>query len=117
MNTGWTGGPFGEGSRISIRYTRALLNAALSGKLHDVEFRKDPIFGFDVPLSCDGVPPDILDPADTWSNREAYFRQYRSLASRFIENFKLMMDGCPPGIENAGPKLVDMHDLLVAAGH
>ncbi len=69
-----------------------------------------------MPTACEGVPSEILDPADTWSNREAYFRQYRSLASRFIENFKLMKEGCPPGIEQHGPKLVDVQEL-VAAGH
>ncbi|MGE5049009.1 MAG: phosphoenolpyruvate carboxykinase (ATP) [Deltaproteobacteria bacterium] len=116
VNTGWTGGGFGVGQRISIRHTRALLNAALSGKLNKVEFRKDPIFGFDVPVTCDGVPANILDPANTWPNREDYFRAYRSLAARFIENFKLMKDGCPPGVENAGPRLADVQEL-VAAGH
>jgi len=114
VNTGWTGGGFGVGQRISIRHTRALLNAALSGKLNKVEFRKDPIFGFDVPVSCDGVPSNILDPANTWPNREDYFRAYRSLAARFIENFKLMRDGCPPGVEDAGPKLLAQE--LVSAG-
>ena len=104
VNTGWTGGPFGLGKRISIHHTRALLNAALSGKLEDVPYHKDPVFGFEVPDSCDGVPARILDPAGTWPSREDYFRKYNALAARFIENFKLMQNGCPPGIVEAGPK-------------
>ena len=104
VNTGWTGGSFGVGKRISIHHTRALLNAALSGKLAKVEYKKDPVFGFDVPTSCEGVPSDILDPAGTWPSREEYFKKYDALAARFIENFKLMMAECPEHILEAGPK-------------
>jgi len=104
VNTGWTGGPFGVGKRFSIQYTRRLLNDALSGKLHNVEYRKDPVFDFDVPTSCEGVPSQVLDPASTWGSREEYFRKYDALAARFIENFKLMRDGCPPHVEESGPK-------------
>ena len=77
VNTGWTGGPFGVGKRISIHHTRALLNAALSGSLLKVEYKKDPIFGFDVPIECEGVPSQILDPANTWPSRDEYFAQVR----------------------------------------
>jgi phosphoenolpyruvate carboxykinase (ATP) len=104
VNTGWTGGPFGVGKRLSIQHTRTLLNSALSGKLRDVKFRIDPVFGFEVPESCEGVPSGILDPANTWGSREEYFRKYDALAARFIENFKLMKDGCPPHVVEAGPK-------------
>ena len=104
VNTGWTGGPFGIGKRISIRYTRALLNAALDGKLSKVKFRKDKLFGFDVPTSCPEVPEDILDPANTWGDRDEYWRRYDGLAARFIENFKLFADGCPEEVAAAGPK-------------
>jgi len=104
VNTGWTGGPFGVGKRISIHHTRTLLNDALEGKLKKVRFRKDPVFGFDVPLECEGVPSDILDPANTWGDCEEYFRKYDALAARFIENFKLFADGCPKEILEAGPK-------------
>jgi phosphoenolpyruvate carboxykinase (ATP) len=104
VNTGWTGGSFGIGKRISIRHTRALLNAALSGKLHGVEFRRDPVFGFDVPIECEGVPTEILDPANTWPNREEYRRKYDALAARFIENFRLMKSGCPDDVVLAGPQ-------------
>jgi phosphoenolpyruvate carboxykinase (ATP) len=104
VNTGWTGGSFGVGKRISIRYTRALLNAALSGALAKVGYRKDPVFGFDVPTACEGVPSDILDPANTWPSRDEYFRKYDALAARFIENFKLLASGCPPHVVESGPK-------------
>ena len=104
MNTGWTGGSFGVGKRISIHHTRALLNAALNGKLTKVQYMKDPVFGFDVPTTCEGVPSDILDPASTWPSRDEYFKKYDGLAARFIENFKLMMADCPEHILEAGPK-------------
>jgi len=106
VNTGWTGGPFGVGKRISIRHTRNLLGAALSGKLTGVSFRADPVFGFEVPTECEGVPAQILDPAGTWPNREAYAQKYASLAARFIQNFKLMADGCPREVLEGGPRLV-----------
>jgi phosphoenolpyruvate carboxykinase (ATP) len=104
VNTGWTGGPFGVGKRISIRHTRSLLNAALSGTLLNVPYRKDPVFGFDVPMACEGVPSEILDPANTWPSRDEYFKKYDALAARFIENFKLMMAGCPPHVVESGPR-------------
>jgi len=104
VNTGWTGGPFGVGKRISIQHTRALLNAALSGKLLKVEYHADPVFGYDVPKTCEGVPADILDPANTWPSREEYYKKYDALAARFIENFKLMMRECPEHVLEAGPK-------------
>jgi phosphoenolpyruvate carboxykinase (ATP) len=103
VNTGWTGGAFGVGKRISIRHTRTLLNDALSGKLHEVQYRKDPLFGFEVPLSCEGVPTAILDPANTWGSQDEYWRKYDALAARFIENFKLFSEGCAPEIIAAGP--------------
>jgi phosphoenolpyruvate carboxykinase (ATP) len=106
VNTGWTGGPFGVGKRISIRHTRALLDAALSGKLDGVEYRVDPMFGFEVPTECAGIPAQILDPASSWPSREDYDLKYASLAARFIENFKLMSDGCPASVLQAGPKPV-----------
>jgi phosphoenolpyruvate carboxykinase (ATP) len=105
VNTGWTGGPFGVGKRISIGYTRALLHAVLAGKLTGVVFRPDPVFGFDVPVECDGVPAPILDPASVWPSREEYFARYRALAARFIGNFALMKDGCPADLADAGPRL------------
>ena len=104
VNTGWTGGPFGVGKRISIQHTRKLLNAALSGKLEKVGYRRDPVFSFEVPEACEGVPAEILEPANTWGNREEYYRKYDALAARFVENFKLMAAGCPRHVVEAGPR-------------
>ncbi len=105
VNTGWIGGPYGVGKRISIAYTRALLNAALDGSLMKVKYRKDPVFGFEIPLSCDGVPGDILNPADTWPSADAHAKKYKQLASRFIENFKKYAEGTPKEVIAAGPKI------------
>ncbi|HPI19072.1 MAG TPA: phosphoenolpyruvate carboxykinase (ATP) [Candidatus Kapabacteria bacterium] len=104
VNTGWVGGKFGVGKRISIRHTRNLLNAALDGKLSDVPFRQDKIFGFDVPLECPEVPEDVLDPSNAWGNKDEYWKMYDALAARYIENFKLFSDGCPDEVIAAGPK-------------
>ncbi len=104
VNTGWVGGPYGVGKRISIAYTRALLNAALNGKLLDVEYARDPVFGFEVPRSCDGVPPGVLDPGSSWSSPELYMQRYRELGARFIDNFHKFAEGCPPEVVEAGPK-------------
>jgi len=104
VNTGWVGGKFGVGKRISIRHTRNLLNAALDGKLNDVPYRQDRIFGFDVPLECPDVPEDVLDPSNAWGNKDEYWKMYDALASRYIENFKLFSDGCPDEVIAAGPK-------------
>lgn len=105
VNTGWVGGPYGIGKRISIRYTRAMLNAALRGELDSVEYTTDPIFGFEVPKSCPGVPDSVLDPASSWGNREEYEKKYRQLAARFVDNFKKFAPDCPPELLEAGPKL------------
>jgi phosphoenolpyruvate carboxykinase (ATP) len=105
VNTGWVGGAYGIGKRISIRYTRAMLNAALSGRLLNVEYKTDPIFGFKVPKTCPDVPDEVLDPASSWSNKDEYLKRYRALASRFIDNFKKFEDGTPSEVIAAGPKL------------
>jgi phosphoenolpyruvate carboxykinase (ATP) len=104
VNTGWTGGPFGVGKRFSIQHTRRLLNDALDGSLHGVKFRVDPVFGFEVPLHCEGVPDDVLEPSATWPSKAEYDRKYDALAARFIENFKLFAAGCPPEVKAAGPR-------------
>jgi len=103
VNTGWTGGRFGVGKRISIRHTRALLNAALDGKLDKVKYRKDKLFGFEVPTECPDVPADVLDPAESWGSKEEYWKKYDALAARYIENFKLYAEGCAPEVVEAGP--------------
>ena len=104
VNTGWVGGRFGIGKRISIRHTRNLLNAALEGKLNKVKFRKDKLFGFEVPLSCPDVPEDVLDPSSSWGNKDEYWKKYDALAARFIENFKLFTKGSSEEVLKAGPK-------------
>ena len=105
VNTGWVGGPYGIGKRISIRYTRDLLNAALNGELKAVEYYTDPVFGFEVPKHCPGIPDNVLYPASAWSSEEAYMKRYRSLAARFIDNFQKFADDCPPETVNSGPKI------------
>ena len=105
INTGWTGGPYGVGKRISIRHTRALLDAALSGALLDVEYYTDPIFGFEVPKTCPGVPDTVLYPAESWPSRDEYWKKYRQLAARYIDNFKKFAPDCPPEVCAAGPRL------------
>ncbi len=104
VNTGWVGGPYGIGKRISIGYTRALLNAALSGALLDVEYAQDPIFGFAVPKRCDGVPPSVLSPGESWSSRDLYMQKYRELAVRFVDNFHKFESECSPEVAQAGPR-------------
>ena len=105
VNTGWVGGPYGVGKRISIRYTRALLSAALAGKLSDVPYEKDPVFGFEVPRRCPEVPDEILDPASSWPNKAEYDKKYRQLAERFIENFKKFESQSPEDVREAGPHI------------
>ncbi|MEJ2551342.1 MAG: phosphoenolpyruvate carboxykinase (ATP) [Anaerolineales bacterium] len=105
LNTGWVGGPYGVGKRISIRYTRAMLTAALEGSLQKVEYTKDPIFGFEVPKSCPDVPSDVLDPASSWPSKKDYMKKYTQLAMRFVDNFKQFEPDCPPDIVKAGPQV------------
>jgi phosphoenolpyruvate carboxykinase (ATP) len=105
VNTGWIGGAYGVGKRISIGYTRRLLEAALTGELLKSEYVTDPVFGFSVPKNCEGVPAGVLDPSGSWPNKEVYLQKYKQLASRFIENFKKFEAGCPPEVTKAGPKV------------
>jgi phosphoenolpyruvate carboxykinase (ATP) len=104
MNTGFTGGPYGLGKRMSIQHTRALLNAALDGKLDNVRFAKDSIFGLEVPTDAPGVPAQVLNPRDTWPDKAAYDEQARRLAKLFTENFKQFADQASPEVLAAGPK-------------
>jgi phosphoenolpyruvate carboxykinase (ATP) len=105
VNTGWVGGPYGVGKRISIRYTRDLLNSALNGELKNVEYYTDPVFGFEVPKHCPEIPDNVLYPSTAWSSEEAYMKRYRSLAARFIDNFQKFADNCPIEVINSGPKI------------
>ncbi len=105
LNTGWVGGAYGVGKRISIKYTRAMLTAALEGSLQKVEYAKDPIFGFEVPKTCPDVPSDVLDPASSWPSKKEYMKKYTQLAMRFVDNFKQFESDCPPEIIKAGPQV------------
>ncbi|HPD34457.1 MAG TPA: phosphoenolpyruvate carboxykinase (ATP) [Candidatus Kapabacteria bacterium] len=111
VNTGWVGGKFGVGKRISIRHTRNLLNAALEGKLDNVKYRTDKIFGFEVPLECPEVPEDVLEPSNAWGNKKEYWEKYDSLAARYIENFKMFEAGVPKEIVQAGPKRINVNEM------
>jgi len=104
VNTGWTGGKYGVGKRMPIKETRALLNAALDGSLNNVEFRKDPNFGFEVPVSVPGVDTSILDPRGTWSNAAEYDRMAAKLVDLFVENFAQFADQVDEGVRQAAPK-------------
>ena len=104
VNTGWTGGPFGEGERMPIQATRTLLDAALSGALADVAYREDPIFGFDVPVSVPGVVDALLDPRGTWRDPDAYDVKARDLARKFQENFARFADP-ESDVAKAGPRV------------
>jgi len=103
VNTGWTGGPYGEGHRMPIKETRALLHAALDGSLNGVEFRKDEWFGFDVPVAVPGVDTAILDPRGTWADPSRYDAQAARLATMFEENFAIFRDHVDEEVRNSGP--------------
>jgi phosphoenolpyruvate carboxykinase (ATP) len=105
VNTGWTGGPFGEGERMPIDATRALLRAALSGELADVEYRTDEVFGFTVPKQVSGVDAKLLDPRTTWRDGAAYDRKATELAQLFASNFEKFAPGMPPEVAAAGPRV------------
>ena len=105
VNTGWTGGKYGVGKRMPIKETRALLNAALDGSLKNVEFRKDPNFGFDVPVAVPGVDNSILDPRSTWADKEAYDRTAARLVDLFVENFAEFAEHVDEGVRQSGPKV------------
>jgi phosphoenolpyruvate carboxykinase (ATP) len=105
VNTGWVGGPYGIGKRISIKYTRALLNAALTGKLDNVKYMRDPIFGFEFPTECPNVPDEVLNPATSWHDQKEYDKRYKDLAMRFKQNFAKFEDGTPQEVVEAGPKV------------
>jgi phosphoenolpyruvate carboxykinase (ATP) len=104
VNTGWTGGPYGVGHRMEIAYSRALLNAAMSGALDGVPTYSEPIFGLTVPTACPGVPPEILYPQKTWKDPQAYEPKARELAGRFRENFVQYAATVDPEVLRAEPR-------------
>jgi len=102
VNTGWTGGAFGVGERMKLKHTRAMVNAAIDGKLDDVEYVREPAFGLSIPTSCPGVPSDLLNPRNSWSDKAAYDKTAAQLAAKFEENFKKF--DAPENVKAAGPK-------------
>lgn len=105
VNTGWSGGPYGVGERMSIGVTRGLLSAALEGVLEKQEFEPDPVFRVLVPKSCPGVPTEVLWPRNTWKDKKAYDAKALELAKRFAENFKQFEDMASDEVKAAGPKV------------
>ena len=105
VNTGWTGGPFGEGSRMPIQATRALLDAALSGKLDASRYRADAVFGFDVPVEVDGVDSALLDPRATWRDPDAYDAKADELARMFRANFARFVEAAGAAVAASGPRV------------
>lgn len=105
VNTGWSGGPYGVGQRMKISYTRAMIRAILNGELASIETIPDPTFGVNVPVACPGVPAEVLQPRNTWADKEAYDRQAADLARRFSDNFKKYEAGVADAIKAAAPRV------------
>jgi phosphoenolpyruvate carboxykinase (ATP) len=103
INTGWTGGPYGVGNRMKLSYTRAMITAALEGKLDAVPYETHPIFGMQIPTSCPQVPTEILNPRNTWSDQQAYDEKAKNLASQFVKNFEKYASGVDAEILAAAP--------------
>ena len=105
VNTGWTGGAYGVGSRMKIAYTRAMITAALAGGLDHVQYRRHPVFNIEVPTSCPGVPESVLDPRGTWADKAAYDQQAAKLARMFAENFRTNFADADARVAAAGPAI------------
>ncbi|HLX91173.1 MAG TPA: phosphoenolpyruvate carboxykinase (ATP) [Puia sp.] len=103
INTGWSGGIYGKGNRIKLNYTRAIVSAVLSGQLDHADYEQFPLFNFSIPTSCPGVPNEILNPANTWGNKEAYRMQALKLAGLFASNFKQYAEGVTKDVLDAAP--------------
>lgn len=105
INTGWTGGPYGVGSRMKLSFTRAMITAALEGKLYNIEMEQDPIFGLAIPKKVPGIPSEILNPRNTWADKNAYDEKAKYLAGLFIKNFEKYASGVSEEILAAAPKI------------
>lgn len=103
INTGWTGGPYGVGSRMKLSYTRAMISAVLDNKLDNVHYHQHSVFKVSMPAECPGVPSELLDPRNTWEDKSAYDVQANKLAKQFVENFKKYESGVDDAIMNASP--------------
>jgi phosphoenolpyruvate carboxykinase (ATP) len=105
VNTGWTGGPYGEGHRMSIKHTRAIIDAIHDGSLKDAKTTEDPIFGLAIPTTCPNVPDEVLVPKNTWKDPSKYDATAKKLAGLFHENFKKYADQASQAILKAGPRV------------
>jgi phosphoenolpyruvate carboxykinase (ATP) len=105
INTGWTGGPYGIGKRINITYTRAMITAAIEGKLNTIAFDIHPVFGISAPKECPGVPAEILNPRNTWNDTAAYDEKAKYLGGLFIKNFEKYKDRVSEEVLMASPKI------------
>lgn len=108
INTGWTGGPYGEGKRMSLQYTRAIITAVLEGRLEDVGYRTLEVFGLAMPVSCPGVPNEILDPRRTWREPDAYDQKLGDLATAFLKNFEKFSDRATTEVIDAAPHIGEL---------
>jgi len=106
VNTGWSGGSYGQGQRIKLSFTRSMVKAVLSGAMTDAPMKADPVFGISVPQSCPGVPAEILAPRQTWKDPAAYDQRARQLAGMFESNFKENASDAPSEVRQAGPKVL-----------
>ncbi|HPH81632.1 MAG TPA: phosphoenolpyruvate carboxykinase (ATP) [Flavobacteriales bacterium] len=105
VNTGWCGGPYGIGSRIKLKYTRAMISAALRGELNNVEFQKTPYFGLNTPVSCPEVPTELLFPRNAWPDKDMFDQKAAELAEKFVKNFAQYADFANEEIMAASPKI------------
>ncbi len=106
INTGWTGGSYGTGSRMKLSYTRAMITAALTGKLDEVEYQKMPIFDLQIPKTCENVPNELLNPRDTWNDKSAFDETANNLAGQFVKNFEQYAAESSELIKAAAPKVM-----------
>lgn len=105
INTGWTGGAFGTGTRMKLKYTRAMISAALNGELDNVKYREHPIFNLQMPFNCPNVPDNLLNPRNTWTNADAYDEKANDLAMLFVKNFEQYAPYCKQAIIHAAPNV------------
>jgi phosphoenolpyruvate carboxykinase (ATP) len=105
INTGWTGGPYGIGNRMKLKYTRAMITAALENKLSNVEFENHSVFGVAIPKECPAVPAEILNPRNTWTDKNAYDIKAKYLGGLFIKNFEKYANGVNAEVLAAAPKI------------
>lgn len=107
VNTGWTGGEYGVGSRIKLNYTRAMITAALAGELAQVDYQTHEVFGLQMPVSCPGLPDGLLNPRNTWKDADAYDAKANELAARFNKNFKKFEDKASRAVRAAAPQVLE----------